>query len=292
MATGTTADAVMKRNKLVESALRAVRAIEPGEQADHNIMAEGVKLLNEILREEDQDQTGIKKSLWALSENHLFLVVGDYVYSTTEGLAASIQDLQTVFYRDITGFDKAVDIISSRQYDALTQKNDTGDVQKLFLEVNNTLSSQVVRPWPVPASIGTTSEVIGSDGLNYKCILGHVSATYNKPITGASWRLYWTQQGSAGTTWATATTYTNGALLRLSYKRALYDFDLSDDDPDLPLGWGNYLKWRLAVELAPIYKIPLDERTWFDVRAGQAMKRLFPAMTTKTQDVHNKAQYF
>lgn len=51
------------------------------------------------------------------------------------------------------------------------------------------------------------SEVIGTDGQNYRCILDHIAADANKPVTGASWATYWVLGGINGIAWVTATNY-------------------------------------------------------------------------------------
>lgn len=51
------------------------------------------------------------------------------------------------------------------------------------------------------------SEVIGSDGLNYYCILPCTGVSNNKPVTGASWQTYWVQYGFDGRDWADGTAY-------------------------------------------------------------------------------------
>jgi len=293
MAVGTTADFTVKRNKIVEQALRAVRAIKSGIQPDHNLMRDGILALNEILREEDQEQTGQKRSLWALSDAHIFLAVGQYRYTTTEGLGSNVQDIVSLLFRDTGGGDMPMEYISTRQYEELSPKNEVGDPTKLYLEPNHlSLSSQAALVWPVPDSIGTTSEVTGTDALNYKCILKHTSIALTRPITGAGYQNFWTQAGSAGATWVTATDYTNGTLIRMKYKRPLFDFDLADNDPDLPLGWGNYLKWRVAIEIGPSFKLKPEELMWMERQADKAAAKLFPNTRVKTQDYHHKAVFF
>ena len=63
-----------------------------------------------------------------------------------------------------------------------------------------------------------SSEVVGSDGLNYTCIKNHTSASNNKPITGANYSSFWTQKGTSGSAWVTATSYS-----------AIGEFALSSD---------------------------------------------------------------
>lgn len=52
-----------------------------------------------------------------------------------------------------------------------------------------------------------SSEVTGSDGNIYTCILSHTSSASNKPVTGANYAMYWTQKGDTGGVWVTATSY-------------------------------------------------------------------------------------
>jgi len=293
MSTGTTANQVIQRNKIVEQALHTVRAVKPGVQPDFNMMRDGIIALNEILREEDQDQTGQKRSLWALSDANIFLAVGQYRYTSTEGLGSNVQDIVALHFRDTGGADNPMDYITTAQYEALTPKNETGDPTKLYLEPSHlSISSQAALVWPVPTSIGTTSEVLGTDALNYSCILKHTSIALTRPITGAAYRNFWTLLGAAGATWVTATDYTNGALIRMKYKRPLFDFDAGDSDPDLPLGWGNYLKWRLAIELGPSFKVKVEDLLWMEKQVDKAALKLFPNTRAKTTDFHNKSLFF
>jgi len=72
----------------------------------------------------------------------------------------------------------------------------------------------------------------------------------------------------------------------------LFDFDLADNDPDLPLGWGNYLKWRVAIEIGPSFKLKPEELMWMERQADKAAAKLFPNTRVKTQDYHHKAVFF
>src|SRR3990167_9178113 len=124
----------LTRNQLITNVLRKLKAVSPGEQPSYNLTQSGVWALNSILREEDNEQTGEKRSLWALKEAHLFMQVGGYVYGVNEGLASDILDLQTVKFRDTSGDESAVTILSPSQYERLTPKNQTGDVTRAMLK--------------------------------------------------------------------------------------------------------------------------------------------------------------
>lgn len=67
-----------------------------------------------------------------------------------------------------------------------------------------------------------SSEVTGTDGNIYTCILSHTSAASNKPITGANYLTYWVKKGTTGGTWITATAYTS-----------IGDFTLTDETVDI-----------------------------------------------------------
>lgn len=53
-------------------------------------------------------------------------------------------------------------------------------------------------------------EVTGTDALNYRCVITHVSSSSNRPITGGVSTQYWSTQGSHGAAWADATQYSAG----------------------------------------------------------------------------------
>lgn len=91
----------------------------------------------------------------------------------------------------------------------------------------------------------TQSEVTGTDSLNYTCIKGHTSASGNRPITGSDWRTYWSQSGSAGSAWVTATAYSSRANFNLpartiSVQKAFYRETTTDVPMDL-ISYRSYL---------------------------------------------------
>jgi hypothetical protein len=64
------------------------------------------------------------------------------------------------------------------------------------------------------------SVIIGSDSKYYTCLLNHMGAANNYPITGANWTAYWAQEGEDGVAWVLGTTYTSSTFPR-GLKRAL-----------------------------------------------------------------------
>ena len=90
--------------------------------------------------------------------------------------------------------------------------------------------------------------------------------------------LFWKDGGNADTDWADDGEYTNGELIRYSFRKPLQEFTNHDDNPDMPVGWDNFLIYTLAMELAPeVDGIDLDTRRWVGSRANTERIKLFPS---------------
>lgn len=273
--------------------MRKIGALRIGATLDAARLAQGIQALNLIIREEDAKGTQQGKNLWALDEKTLALQADGFVYDVdNDGLSGSILDIVSAYYRDTSGVDTPISVVTTEEYDDIGEKSTSGDPQLIYLKRNVDLTCQTLYVWPAKTSVGTTSEVIGSDGVNYRCITGHTSDTINKPITGTSYRLYWEAGGTSGSAWATGTDYTNGELIRYVIKRPLYDFGSAGDNPDMPQGWSLYLVYRLALDLSPEYHITLEERNWLMARYKEARMEIFPNSQPISNSYHGKAQYF
>jgi len=294
MAVGTTFDFLMTRDECIADALKKVGGYPPDGQVPFDKLTSAIRTLNRIIRQEDRRGVGSNTNLWAPSTDYLILGAGSYVYSSTEGLASNIIDMQNVAFRDTSGDDTEIDLISRGEYEALLSKDDTGDPESVYFEQNRLPGSHKLIIHPAPSSVTAGSEVTGSDALNYTCILKHTSAAINKPITGGSYSLYWKQTGSAGSAWVTATDYVNGEIIRYSYKRPLFDFDSATDNPDMPQGWEQYLIYRLAFELASDtdYNLPTEKIQVLRAGYKEAYMDIFPSTQPQTNSHYHKAQYF
>jgi len=76
--------------------------------------------------------------------------------------------------------------------------------------ITKNLSAKGMRVWSidwVQKTFSAASEVTGTDGEIYTCILSHTGAASNRPITGANYSTFWIQKGTSGGTWST-TSYT------------------------------------------------------------------------------------
>lgn len=284
------ADATLTRNQLIAAAYRKLGLLVGQITTDQLLV--GVETLNLILREESGRMTGQNRALWATKRRVLKLVAGQSVYDSGDGLATDIHQLAGAAYRSTSGTDTALTLLTPEGYDALEDKDDSGDPTVLALIAHRDLDSQQVRLHPILSSAGTTSEVVGTDGENYICAMAHTSADQNRPITGTDWPLYWDQQGSSGSTWVTDTDYTNGALVTYTYERPLYDFDNATDNPDFPLAWTRYLILRLALDLSADYAIAIEERQWLEREALRAREDIFPSQRVQTSDFHHKHLFY
>ncbi len=249
-------------------------------------------LLNLIIREEDAKQTGNNKSLWALSYAGLFLTNDGFIYSVNEGLEDQVMELVHVAYRDSNGKDTTIKIIDTQGYAEIREKDTNGDPERVMLSQDNDYQYRQLYVHPAINSGVVSSEVIGSDGFNYSCVLGHTASSSNYPITGASWKLYWAQLGTNGIAWVGDTAYVNGPLLRYVYKRPLYDFSAEDDYADMPRAWIRYLVYRLAHDLCPDNDIDMESRTWLRGEYMVAYNDLFNSAAPVTTEIHNKVVYF
>jgi len=293
MSTGTTFDSGMKRGELILATLRKITKLNDNEQVSMLQMDAAVKSLNLVIRQEDMRGTDQAKNLWALSEAALFLRASGHIYGVTQGLKNNIRDMVSAVYRDRGGSDCPIDLVDARTWGRLGDKKDGGEPEKVYFKRDRLLASQQFMIDRAPASVGTTSVVIGTDNDPYSCILGHTSSSESQPITGADWPLYWQKNMTATpTAWADATAYTNGELLFYVYKRPLFDFDLPTDNPDVPAGWEQYLIYKLAIDLAPEYQVSTEKLNILRGSMTEAREILFPSARSGAEDFHNRGEFF
>jgi len=287
MATGTTFNSGFRRDEIIAAALKKVTKSRKGGYSLIQI-DDAIKSLNKIIRSESARGDSRVDHLWALQETALILTPGVYQY----GLAHNTLNIKSMVYRGIDGRDCPIHLITHVQWNQLTNKVEEGSVKQAYFKNDIDLEEQVLYVNPVPLTVTAGSEVLGTDGLNYTCIQKHTAAAVNRPITGEGYGLYWQLEGSAGAAWVTGTEYVNGELLYYVYERPLFDFDLPGDNPDMPAGWENYLIYKLAYDLAPDYRLPLEERKFLEYRVTQELGLLHPSKKVTVTDHHNKGSFF
>lgn len=289
MAVGTTSDATMTRNAIVEAAYKKIGVLADGETLSGGLLTDGITGLNNIVRE--LDVSG--KWLWAIAANpsSLTLAASQWAYTSSDStFPTTMLELVAAHYRDSQAQDWPLQIYTTEQYQNIVNKLDIGDPKAVYLTENITVASKTLFVWPTLASVSSQSSVTGTDSASWKCIRSHTSDSTNRPITGASYLQYWESGGSAAT-WVTATSYTAPQQIKLRFKRKLFDFDTTSDTPDFPQQWNRLLIYKLAHDLADESSLNLQERAFLDAKAERAYEKIFRTIRPNTTNYRNKASY-
>jgi hypothetical protein len=276
------------RNDLIDLAYKDLGVLAEGETLSADLLNTGIKKLNLIMREHDL----AGKHLWAISLSSITLVANTFVYTTSNGLSSSALSIVSASYRNTSGNDEPLDVLTTEQYEMLENKTETGDPRYVYLTENTTVSSKSLYVVPMLSSVNTQSVVTGTDAAAWKCIRAHTAASENKPITGANYLLYWESGGSGPSSWATGTSYVAPELVRLQLKRPLYDFDAASDNPDMPQGWSLFLQKQLAIELAPGHNTPIERVNLLRSLRNESHEKVFRSVQAQTTSIHNKVLYF
>ena len=289
MGVGTTADFTLTRDQLIELSHKLIGVLAPGQTLDGNQSQDAIKLLNLIVRE--VDESGDLKWTRAAASS-LTLVANTFVYTSANGLPTDIAKIDSATYRDSLAMDHPIQIITAVEYEAIMNKTDSGDPNKVYLTDHRDIASRTLYLPRTLSTVNTQSVVTGTDSVVYKCIRGHTADSSNDPITGANYLLYWTAGGSGPSTWTSGTTYYAPQQIRLLYQRPLFDFDAASDTPDFPQQWPRMLVYKLAFDLGDLYGIPLPEREYLVAKAKGAYSDIFDkSMKPSTTNYHNKASY-
>lgn len=289
MAVGTTADFTLTRDQLIEMGYKLIGVLPPGDTLDGELLEDAKKVLGLVVRETDSSGNW----RWTIDvASTLTLVANTFRYTSSNGLPTNMADLVKVMYRDSQASDHPVKILKAEGYEAVERKIQTGDPEAVYLTDNIVLASRELYVVPMLSAVNTQSVVTGSDANPYKCIQSHVASTDNQPVTGANWRLYWESGGTSPSTWATGTAYTAPQLLRLLYRRPIYDFDTASDTPDFPISWPRLMVYKFAYDLADYWGIPQERADRMIQKAKGAYDDLFVSARAKSTDLHHKASYF
>lgn len=285
-----TSDFNMTRNELITMAYEDIKVLAAGESLSSDLLSTGIKKLNLIIREHDLSG----KHLWAIAAapTTVTLVANTFVYTSSNGLPTTILDLVDATYRDAAGTDQPLKILTNEQYEGMPNKTETGDPEWVYLTENTTIASKTLYVGPTLSSVNTQSVVTGTDTNPYKCIRSHTADSTTHPITGANYLLYWESGGSGPSVWASGTSYTAPQLLRLWFKRPLYDFDAASDNPDVPQGWTRFLLRELCIELAPGHNRSIDEINIMRSLRNESAEKVFRKVQPATTEIHNKVIYF
>lgn len=286
---GLTADATVTRDKLIEMAYQNIGVLPEGEPMGAEMLQAGIDRLDLIVRE--IDESGYWR--WTVQEPvHLPLQASVGVYDANAGLPTNCLEIMSAVYRSKDGRDSApLKILSAEGYEQITDKLSTGTPEAIYLTTENNLATRRLYVWPMLSAVSTRSGVLGTDGVNYRCIYPHTSSTSSRPTTGANWRMVWEQGGTVSTAWAASTAYTAAEALRLVIRRPIFDFDSASTTPDIPPQLQRALLFRLADDLQDAYPSPDKSNRMAEKYIG-AYKDVAASLRKKSTDIHNKAKYF
>lgn len=289
-ATATTSDFNVTRNELIEMAYEDIKVKAEGESLTSEQLTMGIKKLNLIIRE--YDEAG--KHLWAVASEPTTvpLVANTFRYTTSNGLPSTILKLVTATYRTASQEDLPLKILTTEQYEREPHKLDIGEPEWVYLTEHRTLSSKVLYLGPTLSTVNTQSVVTGTDATVYRCIRSHTADSTNQPVTGVNALLYWEAGGSSPGTWTTGTSYTAPQLIRLWFRRPLYDFDSAADNPDMPQAWSHWLQQELAIRLSPGHNVTMEKVQMMRSLRNESYERVFRSIQPTTTEIHDKVQYF
>lgn len=288
--TARTNNSNVTRDELIAMAYEDLKVKAEGEPLSADLLNTGIKKLNLIIRE--YDLAG--KHLWAIAPapTSLALAANTFIYTEASGIPATALTLVAASYRDAMQSDRELKILTTEQYEGMPNKLETGDPRWVYLTENTTVASKTLYVGPTLSTVNTQSVTTGTDAIVYKCIRSHTSDSTNRPITGANYLLYWEAGGSSPSAWATGTSYIAPQLLRLWFRRPLYDFDASSDNPDMPQGWAHWLQQELAIRLAPAHNVTLEKIQMMRSLRNESHERVFRSVQPRTTAVHDKVTYF
>lgn len=284
---GTTSDFQQNRDRIIYRATLKVGGIEQGGTLSADQLADGAAALNLIVRQLDVRE----KNLWAISPDatHLTLTADTARYTLT----GNVLELVTAYYRDEQNEDHKLKILTTEEYEAVKNKLERGDPRAVYLQNTGIVSSKTLFVHPVRASVNTQSVVTGTDATVYRCIRSHTASSDNRPVTGGDYRQYWEAGGSGPAVWASGTQYLAPQQIRYTFKRPLYDFDLSTDRPDFPQALSRYLIYALAYDLADDYGRSNEEILKLKGKKDEAYLEAFPGVhVPKSNNIYNKSRDF
>lgn len=289
---GSTSSYAPTRNALLTMAYRKAGLIASGQTLSGIQLSEGIEALNLLLREMDVD--GPNVHAYGSAPSSIVLQENIGIYTSAEGLPTNIVEIISATMRGGTGTDTPLTIHTTASFEEdIANKFTTGTPTDIYLNRSRNPASHSLYVYPLPSNVGTQSEVTGSDALNYSCIRSHTSATANKPVTGANWRLFWEQTGSSGAAWVVDTAYVAPALIRLWYKRPLADFTAANDNPDLFVGSSRMLVLRLAEDLSVDAGRDVEFSRRLERMGDKAEARIFRhTRKEKTTNVHNRTKFY
>lgn len=283
-----TSDFVINRDRVIRLAYEEVKAIPAGEPLSAEDLQAGKDRLNLIIREMD----GSGKWQWAIESSvHVPLIGGVGVYDGNVQFPTNVSEILSVVYRSADGRDSPpLDILTVQEYEKIEDKLQNGMPRRVYLSEDRDVTQRRLYIHPFPSTVTTQSQVIGTDGVIYRCVYPHVSSATTRPTDGPNWRMMWEIGAGATTTWASGASYSSGESIRIRHRRPIFDMTESDHIPDFPPQFQRLLVLRLAQDLT--YSLTTEEQAVLSGKVKGAYQDIFDSTRPKTNDIHNKVMYF
>lgn len=290
MATGTTFDYTVTRDRLIELAFQEIGVLEAGQVMNAEMLADGIDALSMVIRETD----AAGRWRWTIqAAAHVPLLTNTAVYTRHNGLPSVIAELLTASLHLSEGQDVPVTVLKAEHYESVHDKLRVEVPQAVYLTDHATLADRALYVYPIPGEVPTPSVVTGTDSQPYRCITTHRSSAVTRPITGANWSLYWEAGGTGPSAWVADQPYGAAPSIRLLYRRPLYDFDTASDNPDVPISWPRLIMLKTAAVLSPWYGGTPDEQVLLMKKAQGAFEDVFQqSVAVKSSKRVHRTSYF
>jgi len=276
MATSGSVDFTSTRDEIIIDALTLCRAIDPEEPVGAFQIEQSARFLNRMIK--TFQARGL--ALWMESEAILFIDKGTRIYTFPN---ANATDPET--YNDTKTALAALTGVTAVDVDNIGNTA-INDIISIMLDTG-------VRQWTTVVSVAGVTVTI-TDALLADVAIGQEVITFakkiNKPLKLLSARrtikkidspleivsreeyvdlpnkesiglineVYYKPLRSTGELYVWPTGSGSDDRLSFSYQRLIEDFDLTGDNPDLPVEWHEMLVANLAHRIAPSFGVPPD----------------------------------
>jgi len=271
MATSESYDFSMKRDTLINSALRLLGVVKYGTNPPTAMVTAGAECLNIMLKSFQAEGIG----LWLLKTVTVFLQTdtesyalgasGTYAtetYVSTTLASAAILGATTIVVTSVTGITSAyyigIELDDGTLQWTTVSGAPSGTTVTLAAALTDTAAAgntifcfqkKVQRPLEI-----MEARLRDEDGKETPINIVSRSVYMNmsdKSTSGMPTIVYYDPQLTNGTLYVWPTTDSVDNVLRLTIKKPIQDFDAATDDCDFPIEWAEAIKFNLALRLAP-----------------------------------------
>jgi len=260
MATSGSADWTRTRNQIATAALRKVGACAQGDSPTNDQLTEAIEALNLVVKELQNDGVRLWTVEWKVAtftastevtgtDSNIYTCIRSHTSADANKPVTGAQWTVYWILRGSTGGTWSADQSYTSVNEVLVD-TDTVSIEQAFIRDETGYDHQV--------------EIIGRH--QYFDII-------NKGDTGRPQALFFDHLlSNAIYLWPHVDDTDD--VLHYHRVRLLEDFDAAANTPDAPVRWIGVMVWKTAVELAPEYGLPVQERDWLERKAEMSLKRV------------------